>query len=178
METSRVDKITPETQSIRSAVPTSGCTPQRFRMTCVQGHCPDTTSSITHGAAFRTIISRRAFGSRRSSSTRGPSLTLLPSFSFRSLERKRLWFSSQSPLVLAESLNGAGPQRAIYGLIVVPYWQLLPSIPWARDGDDDVPASHSPMYTTQQTKPLGLLKPPRRRLSSKLGLAPALMKGS
>lgn len=42
----------------------------------------------THGAAFRTIVPRRAFGSRGSSCTRRARLALLTPFSFGSLEGK------------------------------------------------------------------------------------------
>lgn len=145
--------------------------------------CLDTTaSSITHRAAFGAIISRRAFGSRGSSSTRGASLSLLPSFSFRSLWRKRLWFSFLSPLSAHQSLKCAGLQWAIHGLIAAPHCQLFPSI--SRVPGQGwllflLPILHrNPLCNTGQAKSPALLKPPRPGLSSTLGLAPGLIQGS
>lgn len=126
---------------------------QGLRMACMQKHCPDTTvSNITHRAAFGAIISRRAFGSRGSSSTRGASLSLLPSFSFRSLWRKRLWFSSQSPL-------GAHVEPEMCWLIGPSMDSLLPltgssfpASPGFQDGDGCCSCflfSIAPPYATQ-----------------------------
>jgi hypothetical protein len=59
----------------------------------------------THRAAFGAIISRRSFGSRGSSSTRGACLALLPPFSFGSLEGKGPGFKFQGqPCTCLEAL--------------------------------------------------------------------------
>lgn len=62
-------------------------TADEWRGSRTQGPVPS-FAGATHRAAFRTVISRRAFGSRGSCSTRRAGLALLSPFSFGSLQGK------------------------------------------------------------------------------------------
>lgn len=130
-------------------------------MACVQGTPRHHVSNITHGAAFGAIISRWAFGSRGSSSTRGASLSLLPSFSFRSLRRKNCGSVLRVYWVLTQSLKCAGLQWATCRLVAAPRWQRFPSILWVPVWGwllFLLPILHSnPMCNTEQAKNHGLL---------------------
>lgn len=78
-------------------------TADEWRGSRTQGPVPS-FAGATHRAAFRTVISGRAFGSRGSCSTRRAGLALLSPFSFGSLQGKAgVWVpgADQASKVLA-----------------------------------------------------------------------------